>query len=176
MMIGYIDREGNAYKYEISANKKGELSPAGRKILNSKAEIILNPDEVIIKQGSVDCDISTKWTNFWMDEIFGSGVGILYRTNKRLIFIREIKPYDKLKYGGFPGTAVVDALQAKEMKEIGAKEFFEVPLTEIVKYKKSSFSPVFLCLLVNGEKYHMGIGGNNLARINELLGQIVKIK
>ncbi len=63
--------------------------------------------------------------------------GSLYITNRRLVFIRKPDPWraawrDLTPFG--VGDAAAKALRAKDLRALGAFEYFEVPLTEITSF------------------------------------------
>ncbi len=60
------------------------------------------------------------------------GEGLFIQTNKRLIFIRELKPSKSFAVNSFFGSAMVEAMRMRDLKRLGLREYFEVYFDEII--------------------------------------------
>ena len=134
MIIGYLDPEGNAYDLNVKSIDK--------RILDPNENPILENEENIVFKGKVK---SHGFSH--RREVFTDGYGILFKTNKRIIFIREIDPISKIKggYGALP--TFFDYLNARDMKKQGAKEFFEAETSEIKKINIPTFWKGFILFI-----------------------------
>lgn len=120
---------------------------------------ILEPSELILaKEDDVRSWISKsktnkKWSGFLAKIIFDeAGKGCFYRTNKRLIYIRDPQPMQHLKRGGTMGIPVSIAYVgwAKEWKRLGRRECFSVELKDIKGYDRGWGGIHFYILLTEG--------------------------
>jgi hypothetical protein len=154
VIVGYIDEEGYAY---VDENNK--LKPIKRRIFNESEDIILENSEIIVDKGYIGPSIFISKTV--KDKMTGTSMvfergdtGRLYRTNKRLIGVRSPSAYSKIRYGGSP-FAYIDAIEARDMKKKGAKEFFELSLVEIREIKKGIYGRRAFCIQLKGIEYHL---------------------
>lgn len=115
--------------------------------------ILENGEKVEGKIDNVKCSVSKTrnpktWSFFLGTLIFNKdvGIGTLYRTNKRLIYIRDPRPGEHFRSGGILGMPRqgVRGLQAKEWKEKGRKECISIPIRKIVKCKKLQNAAVYV--------------------------------
>lgn len=135
MMIGYLDERGIAYDNKLELYDFQLCDDKG---------LILYEGEQIIEEGnskSVMLGYHTKWRTkaekpFNVLDDTGK-FSFIYRTNMRLICIRECRPSSKLQ-GGFaaPGS-LEDVALTSELAKLGAREFFIIPLNEIIGWKKA---------------------------------------
>lgn len=139
MIIGYLDRNGNAYDIEL-----GKII---KRIFDDYGNLIFEDNERIVKKGEHRTEISTRWRNWLFTPIFKLGVGKLIKTNKRLIFIRQPSVMRGFKqFNAFSAhVAISEMWTSKKLNEIGAKEFFEFYIDEFVWFKK----PYYLCFYMN---------------------------
>lgn len=100
-----------------------------RPIVDSNERVILKKDgiraKIMIKKGCVSGPLSYLVFN-------DRGKGTLYKTNKRIIYIREPIPLP----GGYLFLAPAYMGWAMEWKKKGRKECFSIPLESISGYKK----------------------------------------
>ncbi len=97
----------------------------------------LEEGETEVKRLEIDCSVCSFWSTIGRLDPqihMDSGVGTLIQTNKRLIFIRDFKLSREFSNHPFFGSAVVSAMKARELRNLGYREYFEVPLNEIVGY------------------------------------------
>ena len=73
--------------------------------------------------------------------------GILYRTNRRLIYIREPNPGGEIQQGGGPfglPSSIPDASWARKLKKTGRKDCVSISLNKIVGCKKKKHKVAWL--------------------------------
>jgi hypothetical protein len=88
--------------------------------------------------------------------ILDSGDGILYRTNKRLIYIRTPQPFWAFSAtGGMPGSLAYVGW-ARELRDRGYRECFDIPMDEIIGFRKiRQGAEVFI--LFDDRLYRLGL-------------------
>ena len=109
-------------------------------------------EKIVYNQRNMKCNVSTTrnprtWSFFLGNRVFhgDAGLGTLYITNRRVIYIREPQPAKQLTASGPLGTPQQTgvALQAKEWLEKGRRECVSIPLSRIVRCVKSKTTRIY---------------------------------
>jgi hypothetical protein len=160
MLIGYIDADGFVYDVNVrpitnklSAQIQHDPYRDQIRIIDERGNFLFEQNEKLVHKECVDPRILLGWSSLSTDVVFGRGKGILYKTNKRFIFIRNIDPTVKIvnnPFGYLP--SLFDYKKAKELKSRGAKEFFQIDLNEIERIVKRSLFQVMLIYIQSDDK------------------------
>lgn len=179
--INYEDLLVAFYEY-------GNLNDSLETIHNENGKPILKEDEYMMSEvNNVRCHIYTtrnpsSWSGYNGLPIFlECGEGTLYRTNKRLIYIREPQPLQHIYHTSGPGltSALPRSMWAKEWKKLGLKECFSLPINLIVKYEKITFKLGFYIYIQGKEKRYMltiAPYKETLKCINDLIDKLPRVK
>jgi len=93
-------------------------------------------EKIITENEKVNCSVSDSWgIRCNAREGLDSGEGRLLITNRRLIFIRPIRPFEKYGKQSFLPLSLVELATAKKLRNMGLKEYFELPFEEVLGYK-----------------------------------------
>ena len=126
MFVGYVDKSGYGYTFD---GKR-----IGRKLCDEGGEPVTREGEKVIGCIKVKYEVSVG--SFLLNPLLYSYEGNFYRTNHRLIGVREPKAWEGVMRKGFelptPG-GIADAWRTKEVAKAGGKEYFELALNEIIK-------------------------------------------
>lgn len=175
---------------KIAHYNTGNVSDPLGIIHNEQGEIILEPNEVILsvveeKHCHIYAPRKNTWSSFWSNVVFVGAKTTIYRTNKRIVGIREprISPHAG-RTGIFGYLAPAIALWVREWKKKGRKECFSLPIEKIVGYKRGDTWKrgdvwVRLYVLSNSERHEKRYGVDISAdkiTVNQLLGDILKDK
>jgi len=115
-------------------------------VYDDSGNLIISHDEkVLLKKDNVFCEIRKRGKLGLLDRktIFLWGKGKLYKTSKRIVFIRD--PLVSTGYfqytGGFP-ILVSSTMLEKDSKKIerNIKQYFQFQLNEILDWKKGIFN------------------------------------
>lgn len=123
------------------------------KIYNTQGGLIHRENEKILKHKRLEYGIYKSVGKRWGKLIFEFYTGDVYKTNQRIIGIREPNPTKIWSRGYSTPGAIADAFRARDMKKKGKKEFFEVFLNEIVKCKKALLGAVYIVAKSEQEEY-----------------------
>jgi len=141
MIFGYLFPNNEIYSLKFEHKGKFEIEKDEKIILKAK-----NIEINIAKYG---------WGNYFsLDDALDKGIGNMIKTNKRLIYQREIDPLSKNRFWDFAPYALIEIWKAKKYKEKGMKEYFEVYYDEIIgfdEFKIPLFSglEIYICNLKN---------------------------
>lgn len=142
MIIGYLSEDNKIY------DKNG----------NFVKEYKIEKDEKeIIEEDNVDCSV-LKCRKGWsrigvVNGGLNRGFGTLLKTNRRIIFIREIKSMEKFTNESFLPYSIIEMLKARELRNKGLKEYFEVFFSEIEKVESGFFKGAMLYVSSNKNNY-----------------------
>jgi len=168
VIYGYIDINGKAHKY---VEEDEDLVHTGRILTDENGKLILEDNEKEIDRGILN-DIMiiesrkkkgrfVTWTTNVAVFDRSDEEGVLYRTNKRLIGLRDPSPWAEMRYGGFLGDALIDAMKARVLKNKGAKEFFEIRIEDIKGYYKDKNGGYFIIIDKSNRKFTLNYGKSN---------------
>ena len=127
MFVGYVDRNGYGYTFD---GKK-----IGQKLCDENSEPVMRDGESIIVKRCIEYDIDISGKIFGKELLYRYE-GVFYKTNQRLIGVREPKAWEGVMRKGFElptPVNVADAWRTKEVSKAGGKEYFELALNEIIK-------------------------------------------
>jgi len=151
MFVGYVDRNGYGYTFD---GKK-----IGQKLCDENSEPVMRDGESIIVKRCIEYDIDISGKIFGKELLY-KYEGVFYKTNQRLIGVREPKAWEGVMRKGFElptPVNVADAWRTKEVAKAGGKEYFELFLNEIIRCKKS-WGVVFIDVPVKkGKKYRLRV-------------------
>ena len=119
MIVGYLSSDGKIY------DRKGRFVK----------DFKMSENEKEIKKLETNSSVYAFWGYIGrVDPEFDveNGLGTMIQTNERLMFIRDFNPRKEFGHHPFFGTAIVETMKARELKKLGLKEYFEVPLDEII--------------------------------------------
>lgn len=154
MYIGCVNKDGT-----VIDEKTWNMS--GRTLWDRDGNWLV-ANEKLLEQFSVCAGIKDNW-ELGGCLIFSHGDGTLYRSTKRLLFLREPSILGEIFYGKgalyqMPGNIIT----ATTFKKRGIKEYFEIANREIVGYKGGGRFTVFrLCIISDGKKYGVWLTANN---------------
>ena len=138
MIAGYMSNDGKIY------DKNGNFI----KEYSLEGENIIERDEKFYLGGLVK-----RTGRITVKSIFEKGYCEVILTDKRLLFIREIKFMEKASLHPFFLTALAEGLKARELRRMGLKEYLEIPLTEIKYTKKGIFGARNIVIESEGLEY-----------------------
>ena len=138
MIVGYLSKDGKIY--DKNGVFVGEFSLEGENIIERDEKFYLGG--LVKRTGKIT-----------VKSIFEKGYCELILTNKRLLFIREIKFMEKASLHPFFLTALAEGLKARELRKMGLKEYLEISLKEIKYTKKGIFGARNIILEPNGVEY-----------------------
>lgn len=136
-------------------------------VYDDNGNLIISHDEkILLEKDNVFCEIRKRGKLGFLDRktVFLWGKGKLYKTSKRIVFIRD--PLVSTGYfqytGGFP-ILVSSIILKKDSKKIerNIKQYFQFQLNEILDWKRSLFNKfkIFVKDKHTNEKYviHMNM-------------------
>lgn len=154
-------------------------------IHDEQGKIILEQNEsiltkIIVKHCHIYMPRTSDWGSFFAKIVFDdTGEITIYRTNRRLVGIREPSPFQHLgrgSEGSGGGAFFVGPPWAREWKKLGRKESFSLPLDEIVVFRNDGCPCVFMRDEKGKEKRYVVVIGVDKTTISQLLGDILKDK
>ena len=118
------------------------------------------PGETIISyEKTKDLTGGEGWSGFG-HLIFGggAGVGILYLTSERIVYIQEPNPIQKTY-----STTYVERMpavqHAAQLRDVGLKEYINLPLNEVIGYKAGRlFGILSICIYSQNKRYSLAFG------------------
>jgi hypothetical protein len=162
MFIGYIAPDGYAYdKWDgvaiIDKIAKGHLG-----ILSPTMNLIMEDNEKLLIQEMDDTLVmGNRWSNKNFQQLFDGrmGLGNVFITNKRIIFIREPVGYKKHLEKSSPTLylSIPDLLRTKEARDKHLKEFCQFRFIHTVKIEKPNAELFWVDILFEGKKYRAWI-------------------
>lgn len=194
MLIGYVNRDGHLLDWQVcikerrifsSAMEKGietergSGAPISTRIVGEGGVLLLREKEKLIEVENINPSVyytGKKWRSGGVP-LFSSGIGRLCRTNQRLVFLRS--PSGMREFFTSKGSITdkpVEMWKARYFRKMGMKEFFEIPLNEVIGYKKSLGVGHILCLLAENKKYALIIAPKNSKIVLSLVKQLKKVK
>lgn len=133
MFVGYVDRNGYGYTFDGKRLEKRLCDENGEPIMRERITLkeIITYD--IFRVGK----LSGK-------ELLHKYDGVFYKTNQRLIGVRDPKAWEvAMRDLPTPGS-IADAWRIKAIAKAGGREYFELLPNEIVKCKKHWGGLVFI--------------------------------
>ena len=128
MRISYVTSKGCVIR------PTGEV---GERMFDPKWNLMTGEGEWMTKRGRVNLSFH-RFKRVIGNALVEEGAGELYRTNQRIVFVREpsyTRAMDDLFSLGLP-YGVKRVRDARRLKKRGWKEFFEVPVSEMRKVKR----------------------------------------
>lgn len=114
--------------YTMKWEKRGKCK------LEKDEKIIQKEDNIQINFASYGWD-----RKFDLDSGFDKGIGKLIKTNKRLIYIRDIDPHSPIRFWNFAPIAFTEMWYAKKLKKQDINEYFDFYFDEIMGFEESHF-------------------------------------
>ena len=160
MLYGDIEGQGKVYDSE------GTLIP-------HKDECVMATFNAYTRKG--EQQIRLKWRIMFFD-----GPGTFVFTDKRLVFLRNPLKYDRdFKFSGDRFATLADweywTNRSNKALEVGAKEFFEIPYSEIEKVKTGSDQSIIFVKSGN-DRFRFTVEANVGAELQKLQDEDNKIQ
>lgn len=141
--------------------------------------ILLENEKKIAETHKVRCFIGKKQKNqilFGESAFDDAGYGSLYKTNLRLIYIREPQPLTHLAAHGVFGMPVQSArvIEAQKWKKHGWRECISIPLDKIMVCKKKGFLIKKVYLELTSDDFFYWAFFKPYRRVGDLFYDILK--
>jgi hypothetical protein len=140
---------------------------------NDGLPLLQKDDILLMTTNDVRCSIlktrnPQTWSALFSKNIFkDTCLGRLYRTNYRLVYVRE--PSYKSHINGVVGFGLSDAvdvaLLSKEWQRTNKRECCSIPVDEIIKLKRVGRRKVLLFVADSGGRYKVQLSSKNEIRI-----------
>jgi len=155
---------------QVAYYKFGNIENPVGAIHDKDGLLLLQKDDILLMTtNDVRCSIlktrnPQTWSTLFSKNIFkDTSLGRLYRTNYRLIYVRE--PSYKSHINGVVGYGLSDAvdvaLLSKEWQRTNKRECCSIPVEEIIKLKRVGRRKVLLFVADSGGRYKVQLSSSN---------------
>lgn len=168
MYIGYIDKEGYVLDYKT-------WEPTGRRLFDNE-KLALTTDEKILGKGkNPHALIHKKWSSATGRPISSGIRGDFYVSNLRVVFVIEQSARDEFFFSkGALYEKPAEMIKARQFRKEGTREFFEIPVNEVVGYK-SGLMFTTICILYNGKKYGLSFRRGKTRILSDFIKELKKV-